>query len=379
MWPTRIDGLDAAQLAQLPRYRARWQGLPRETAPASRERAEAGVLRAYAAAGLAPPEQIVWCEGPIELAQRLAQEHATPTAGACVKSEIVEAVKERASVELQTRFDRALRARMLADLGLTVPSPVCRGITDAVSTAMAREYTRVSPLLSRLLARIKGRRQADWSVNHFRLLGFSRYSATWLALFQYVNEACDAEARGETRQLAGLIEVAECAGWMFPHATVCWLVEPCMTINVDNRGRLHARHGPALQCRDGWSMYAWKGVPLPARLIERAEDITPDHIAREFDPVIRRCMLDLMTPERFIRNGYATMVASDETGILWRKQWFDGDAWAAVEVINGTPEPDGTHKCYFLQVPPAMRTPREAVAWTYGLSEREYRGLRQRT
>jgi hypothetical protein len=44
-----------------------------------------------------------------------------------------------------------------------------------------------------------------------------------------------------------------------------------------------------------------------------------------------------------------------------------------VEVVNGTPEPDGTHKRYFLQVPPTVRTPREGVAWTYGLSERQYR------
>ena len=43
------------------------------------------------------------------------------------------------------------------------------------------------------------------------------------------------------------------------------------------------------------------------------------------------------------------------------------------QVVNGTPEPDGTYKHYFLQVPPTMRTPREAVAWTYGLSERHYR------
>jgi hypothetical protein len=42
-------------------------------------------------------------------------------------------------------------------------------------------------------------------------------------------------------------------------------------------------------------------------------------------------------------------------------------------VINGTPEPDGTLKHYFLQVPANMRSPREAVAWTYGLPEQRYR------
>ena len=41
--------------------------------------------------------------------------------------------------------------------------------------------------------------------------------------------------------------------------------------------------------------------------------------------------------------------------------------------INGTPEPDGARKHYFLQVPANMRSAREAVAWTYGLPEQRYR------
>jgi hypothetical protein len=47
-------------------------------------------------------------------------------------------------------------------------------------------------------------------------------------------------------------------------------------------------------------------------------------------------------------------------------------AWCFVEVVNGTREPDGTHKHYFLRVPPTMLAAREAVAWTYGLSAEAY-------
>ena len=90
------------------------------------------------------------------------------------------------------------------------------------------------------------------------------------------------------------------------------------------------------------------------------------------DPQVRRCMIEVMTPERFIREGGAYRISQDETGILWRQRWR-WEAWAAVEVINGTPEPDGAHKHYFLQVPANMRCAREAVAWTYGLSEQRYR------
>ena len=38
-----------------------------------------------------------------------------------------------------------------------------------------------------------------------------------------------------------------------------------------------------------------------------------------------------------------------------------------VEVVNSTPEPDGSRKTYFLRVPPTIGTAREAVAWTFGL------------
>jgi hypothetical protein len=50
-----------------------------------------------------------------------------------------------------------------------------------------------------------------------------------------------------------------------------------------------------------------------------------------------------------------------------------------VEVVNATPEPDGTRKHFFLQVPAHMRTAREAVAWTYGMSEHAYSRLIVRT
>jgi hypothetical protein len=86
-----------------------------------------------------------------------------------------------------------------------------------------------------------------------------------------------------------------------------------------------------------------------------------------------------MTPERFISEGGAARVAEDDTGVLWRKIWWMQDAWAAVEVIDGTPGPDGSRRHYFLQVPPHVRTARKAVAWTYGMSEGAYAHLTRRT
>jgi hypothetical protein len=43
-----------------------------------------------------------------------------------------------------------------------------------------------------------------------------------------------------------------------------------------------------------------------------------------------------------------------------------------VKVKNSTAEPDGTYKDYYLRVPPWMRTPSEAVSWTFGMIPYEY-------
>jgi hypothetical protein len=90
-------------------------------------------------------------------------------------------------------------------------------------------------------------------------------------------------------------------------------------------------------------------------------------------------MIEIMTPKRFLALGGAWFAGRDETGVLWRKSWRSGERWAAVEVENGTPEFDGSRKRHVLQVPPELPSARAAVAWTYGMTEREYLGLAVRT
>jgi len=48
-----------------------------------------------------------------------------------------------------------------------------------------------------------------------------------------------------------------------------------------------------------------------------------------------------------------------------------------VEVLNSTPEPDGSRKTYFLRVPPRTSTAHEAVAWTFGMDAAEYSPITQ--
>lgn len=67
------------------------------------------------------------------------------------------------------------------------------------------------------------------------------------------------------------------------------------------------------------------------------------------------------------------VVHSDDFGDLLKIYHAQGKAFQMyVKVVNGTPEPDGSFKDYYLSVPPDMETAKEAVAWTYGLHPDDY-------
>lgn len=356
-----VARLTDPQVRRLAEYAQRWSRLRGSTETCDRAAAEAGVVKAYAAAGLAPPREFVWAGGPVELAHLWACTRAM--AGGNVRSLVVDQVCRKAEIAVDRAVGLAVRVKLAGEPGLSRVPAFCAGIDDAA----LQDCERIRPPRLRLANLLTPHWRARIS---FAVSAFGFHSAPSLAALEYFHDVCGLHQQAHA--LAGLWQVAKNAGWMLPHKDVCWLAERPEVLHQDARGRLHAAEGPAVVYRDQWSAYAWKGVLVPSWIIERPELITVRAIGAMHDPQIRHCMIDILTPEKFIAGGGAYRVAKDETGTLWRQRWR-WEAWAAVEVVNGTAEANGTHRHYFLQVPANMRTAREAVAWTYGLPEQRYR------
>jgi hypothetical protein len=373
--PIEHAALTSEQTASLSRYRARWAAIRRSTAPADRGAAEEGVRLAYCAAGLTPPARFVWCESPLALSH-LAREVSFAD-GSNVKFALIERPRRKVAAAIRRRLHR--RVRQKVESTVNPADALVASATEALLQATLHDDVT-------LLDYLRRRSQPpSLSFAMRTLLGWRglRHNAagpddlSWLGVYEYLRNVLG--LRDETAPLLGLWQIAINLGWLEPHEKTCWLAERPALLRGDPQDRLHNPSGPALRFRDGWSLWAWKGVEVPRWIIERPERITLAAIDIESNVQIRRCMIEIMTPDRFVKLGGATRVAQDETGILWRRIWLTYDIWAAVEVINATPEPDGTHKHFFLQVPPNFRTAREAVAWTYGLSARAYSNLVVRT
>ena len=183
----------------------------------------------------------------------------------------------------------------------------------------------------------------------------------------------------QTRALAALpflTQIADCfaaglyaaARWRHRDETRTILIER-PRLRLAN-GRLHRANEPAVVWPDGSRRWYWQGIAVPAKLVANRDDLSAEQIARIDNQELRRIALERLGWQRFLETADAELRAQDDYGKLWSTQiQLDGQRAQVVEVVNATPESDGSYRRYFLRVPPAVRTAREAVAWTFGFDD----------
>jgi hypothetical protein len=140
-------------------------------------------------------------------------------------------------------------------------------------------------------------------------------------------------------------------------------------LTVDAQNRPHNSDGPFCEWSDGTKLFSVNGVRLPAYIIQNPTAITVDLINAEANLEIRRIMIDKFGKGRYIKEANGTLVHEDDWGKLYKKEIPNDEPLMMVEVVNSTPEPDGTFKNYWIRVQPTayggLKTAQAAIASTF--------------
>ncbi|MHC5908311.1 DUF6745 domain-containing protein [Streptomyces sp. S6] len=409
-----------------------WRACASAAVPADRERAEAGVRLAYRQAGLAEPERIVWARSPLE-GVRVVGELTAPGASVreAVRSEPWAAERRRLHAALGPEEWSAHWSATGGRLWELTQSLVDR-IREGVLEEVGREQAGRARLI--LLDAMLGQHDAPWlaafAAGGERVAGdgggAGRGAAERTSYAGHTGGAGPAlpvtgptgPAGGEPRALpgaaltdaaltdaapvdpvgieehplsgtasklpasggsplAGLAEVCRSAGWWWAFEKVAVVCERPVELHRDEAGRLDRGDGPALAFPDGFALCAWRGMPVPSAFLEELRTLVPQRIQAEENAELRRVMLEFYGYERYLADSGAQPVHRDGTGVLWRIEMGVDEPVVMVEVVNSTPEPDGSRNVYWLRVPPRTRTAREGVAWTFGLGAEVYAPLQE--
>ncbi|MET7638574.1 DUF6745 domain-containing protein [Streptomyces sp. NPDC005438] len=341
-----------------------WRAVASATGPGDRAAAEAGVRLAYRRAGLPEPERLVWTRSPREAVRLLRGDLSSaqvPAADAAAVAARGASVREA----LRSRPWAAERAALHQRLGT-------RGWSahwQAVGAEMW-ESTRipVDRVWSGVIEELAEHRKDETRIRLLLLEAvLGQHDAAWLSVLD----------TGPGSRMEGLATAAGEAGWWWPYERVAVLSERPTELHRDEVGRLDREDGPALAYADGFALHAWRGMPVSGDFLASLRHLTADHIRTEENAELRRVMLEHYGYDRYLHESGAVPVGRDEAGVLWRIPLPDDEDVVMVEVVNSTPEPDGSHRTYWLRVPPTTRTAREGVAWTFGLGVEAYEPLRQ--
>ena len=95
------------------------------------------------------------------------------------------------------------------------------------------------------------------------------------------------------------------------------------------------------------------GSPSRSGSPQPAISSPPTLVAGIDNQELRRVAVERLGWERFLATASAELRAQDDYGKLWATTVrIDGERVQLVEVVNATAEPDGSHRRYFLRVPP---------------------------
>ncbi|WP_327678151.1 DUF6745 domain-containing protein [Streptomyces sp. NBC_00467] len=342
-----------------------WRAVATATGPADRAAAEEGLRLAYRTAGLAEPERIIWAASP---RSGVTEVRALQGAGRSVRDE----VRTRPWAEERRRVHDELGPAGWTELWSVTGARLwdgTRALAERIRTGVVDDLLAGDPaeVPAHPAPRGAATRAAETAIRLILLDAvLGQHDAAWLAAFD-----------GRSERLDGLARVARQACWWWPFEKAVVICERPVELHRDEAGRLDRGEGPALAFSDGFALHAWRGMPVPAAFLRELSSLTPQRIRTEENAELRRVMLEYYGYDRYLAESGAQPVHTDESGTLWRIALIDDEDVVMVEVLNSTPEPDGTHRTYWLRVPPTTRTAREGVAWTFGLAEEAYEPLLQ--
>jgi hypothetical protein len=170
------------------------------------------------------------------------------------------------------------------------------------------------------------------------------------------------------------VTLAEHSGPRYVHDKFCVISDFPEVLKVDNANRPHCATGPFCRWRDGFALYAWHGIRVPAWIIEHPERVTIAGINAETNAEIRRVMIDRYGYERYLQESGAVEISADvdEGGEVMRLFTMPADddtgrPMRCLLVANSTPDPDDSRRRYVIRVPPTCKDVWTARNWTFDL------------
>jgi hypothetical protein len=390
------QNLTAAQAAALERFCDERIAEFLSITPVDEPAVEEHLAEAYLSAGLPPPTEVYWLDGPLELVAAW-----TPPG---VLEKIKAQLNQRMLAQLAPIAQAVAWKSSAASVSLDVRAAV-RGDEGSVI-----DEARLTTLQARIKARLESRLRAAISSHIQPLLyvsvadvAYSSFSHDIEELYErydyfdaghydgvdLVCSSIDSAARDSVQSTEDvrygavyaylaryyLPNRAEALDWVSRHVSGYWLgkelallVRRPRVLGHDGVGQLHHAADKCIEYHDSWGFYAWHGVGVSRKVILAPQNLTARDFFRARNLEVRR-VIQARLGERFASVLGENVIDRGPRGVLYEVD-VPGERDRRARYVKVRDA--STAREYYLRVPPTISTAEAAVAWTFGLTTAEY-------
>lgn len=198
---------------------------------------------------------------------------------------------------------------------------------------------------------------------------FSLWTVSYAATYELQKEA---GAAFDDDKLEELIKWADCCHYLYYNRNVVHVSQYPTVLHINENDQLHCDDGPALMYEDGLGIYSLNGVDVDEQIVMRPETQTIDQIRNETNEEVRVHRMERYGYEKYLEAIDAELIDENRNDIegtlefLFKGKISDKDS--LVVLLTNCPS---TLKKFALQVPPTIKTCKEAQSWlSSGLSNR---------
>jgi hypothetical protein len=394
---------DAHRVALARRLSDEWREHGLAARPADRPAAEAAVTALYRLID-APAPEFVWVPSPTAALPLVHDDPHTFPPGHLRGANLprypdgwpIAAQLANLVMDLRRSLDRAVGHRVSTDFwlppgtssaeqilatGVPLPAVIDMVAHDALSTTL---HTCVRALIrAESMPTTGGTDGSTW---------YGQHDAHWIGHYDAYARLGLAEYRAPDAELLALLaELARSTGWWWPGEGRCVMSERPTEVHTEplpnarnGEVRLHRDDGPAVRYADDTQVHALHGTHVPSWVMT---DPSVERIHAERNVEVRRSAIERIGWDTYIAQAGLRRVATADDpgnpGSALHLHDVPRELWTRparlLLVVNGSVEPDGTHRRYGLSVPAYFDDPVAAAGWTYGLSGEHYASLARRT
>jgi hypothetical protein len=281
--------------------------------------------------------------------------------GSQLGSQLRSQLESQLESQLRSQLESQLRSQLESQLGSQLESQLGSQLESQLGSQLRSQLE--SQLGSQLRSQLRSQLWSQLGNGGWPYFAGQHWCA-WEVFYAFCGEIGVRYGADEKALLDLWLRQSRELHWWFPYEGIVLASERHTALELDDRGRLHSPDKMACGYSDGCGVYAWHGTLIPERYYEKP--VTAVDILGEQNAEVRRCLMERYGIDRFVLDAGAKSIHRERDNEL-----------LAIDLRN---DPDGrlvalklrcpsTAAVYIIRVPPDQRKVREALAWSFNVSE----------